>query len=884
MSLGTHLGPYEILAPIGAGGMGEVYKARDTRLDRIVAIKTSKEQFTERFDREARAVAALNHPNICHLYDVGPNYLVMEYVEGPTLAERISTGPIPIAEALATARQIAEALEAAHEKGIVHRDLKPANIKLTPEGKVKVLDFGLAKAFESSTTSSGGPTNSPTLTLASTRAGVILGTAAYMSPEQARGIPADKRADIWSFGVVLFEMLTGRDTFTGPTVSDTLAAVLRADLQWSSLPIDTPAAVRRLLQRCLVRDRNNRLHDIADARLELDEPPEPPSVSTPQPRGPSRWWRAAAAVPVLAFLLLAIVHFREAPEVSVQSSLLPPEKSAFTPMSLTLGGTALSPDGRTLAFLASQEGRNLIWVRRLDSIAARPLPGTENAYTPFWSPDGRFLGFFAEGKLKKIEVAGGPPQVLCQSNFGRGGTWNREGTIVFSGLDRGIYRVPATGGEPVKVTALDPASHESAHYWPTFLPDGRHFLYLARTDNREKDALCVGSVDARPASAKRIEVMKTAADAFYVPAAGSGIWPMQAGWLLFLRETTLFAQRVDPKALRLEGEAVPVVERVGYLGNIGYASFSVSQNGVLAYGHESNLARRLVWMSRDGKPAPIVAEQAFYVMPRLSPDGARLATMIVDAQTGNADIWQIDLAHGITTRFTFDPASDVFPVWSPDGRQIVFSSTRAGPAKLYLKTASGTGNEEKIGSSGPAIQWAFDWSRDGRHILYSETTASAGYDLWTLPAAGERKPVPFLQTPFNETQGQFSPDGRWVAYSSDESGRYEIYVRSFGGTPAKFQISQNGGMQPRWRGDGKELYYLSPDGKMMAVSVKETAEAVERGTPQVLFEDRSLSGATGAAFFYDVTRDGQRFLIVATAEGNSQPLTLVTNWQAGLKK
>ncbi|MEO7145578.1 MAG: protein kinase [Bryobacteraceae bacterium] len=883
LSTGELRGPYEILAPIGAGGMGEVYRARDTRLNRVVAIKISKEQFTERFEREAHAVAALNHPNICTLYDVGPDYLVMEYVEGPTLAERIAAGAIPLDEALPLARQIAEALEAAHEKGIVHRDLKPANIKLTGEGKVKVLDFGLAKAFESGEPDAD-PSNSPTVTLSATRAGVILGTAGYMSPEQARGVAADKRADIWSFGVVLFEMLTGRRAFAGETISDTLAAVLKTDPDWSALPAGTPPPIRRLLRRCLEKDRKKRLHDIADARLEIDEAPEP-QAGDRRRHGWLPWGIAAFFVASTAWLALAPFGSRS-PEGSFQVALLPPEKASFTPVEVNTGGMALSPDGRALAFVATLEGKTLLWVRRLDSLTARPLPGTDGAYLPFWSPDSRFIGFFAGNKLKKIEVAGGPPQDICDAGQGRGGTWNRDGVIVFTAIDRTIRRVRAAGGEPVKLTTLDPAYHENAHYWPDFLPDGRHFLYLARSTVREKSAICVGSIDDQPGTRRRNELVKVNSNGVYGPSLGGGLWGGRAGWLLFLRERTLFAQKFDAVNLKLEGEAVPVAERVGYVVNTAFAAFSVSDTGLLVYGHESNQVGHLIWMSRDGKPSPAVAEPGDYFAPRLSPDGTRLAVGIADAQTGNFNIWQIDLPHGITTRFTFQSARDVYPVWSPDGKQIVFSSLRDGAPNLYLKAAGGAGNEERIGSPSNNVQLPYDWSRDGRYLLYTEHAPGTNDDLWVLPMTGERKPVPLLQTQFDETQGQFSPDGRWVAYISDESNRYEVYVRSFNGPPGKFQISSGGGTEPRWRGDGKELYYVSSDGKMMAAAVKATADGFERETPRVLFEARALSGGGGNFFYhYDVARDGQRFLIVApTEESTAQPLTLVTNWQAGLKK
>ena len=526
---------YRITAKLGEGGMGEVWRATDTKLGREVAIKILPDSFAQdpdrlaRFTREAQVLASLNHPNIAAIYGVEDQALVMELVEGPTLAERIAQGPIPHVEALPIARQIAEALEYAHERGVVHRDLKPANIKVTPEGRVKVLDFGLAKALTSESPGAGpaaSPMSSPTVTIRAGASvmGTILGTAAYMSPEQARGQAVDKRSDIWSFGVVLFEMLTGQQMFKGETVSDTLAAVLKTDPDWAKLPADTPAPIRAVLRRCLERDRKKRLRDIGDAFLEVatysDEPPGPR-------QGWSYWWPVGVALLSLATLVLAVLlvaHFREQLQPTFQVSLLPPEKAAFAPVLSQNGGMAISPDGRTLAFVATQEGRTLLWVRKLDSLIARPLAGTEHAYQPFWSPDNRFLGFFAGNQLKKIEVAGGLAQVICEATIGRGGTWNREGVIVFSGIDRTLYRVPAAGGtSPAKLTALDPTRQENAHYWPEFLPDGKHFLYLARSGGQGKSAILVGSVDGKPGASPRMELVKAAANAKYVPP-GSARW------------------------------------------------------------------------------------------------------------------------------------------------------------------------------------------------------------------------------------------------------------------------------------------------------------------------------------------------------------------------
>jgi serine/threonine protein kinase len=876
LSTGTRVGPYEIIVSVGVGGMGEVYRARDTRLDRNVAVKISAEQFSERFEREARAVAALNHPNVCTLYDVGPNYLVMEFIEGPTLAERIAGGALAAAEALPIARQICEALQAAHDKGIVHRDLKPANIKITPAGVVKVLDFGLAKAFQRPD-GSDHPTVSPTLTLDATRAGVILGTAGYMSPEQARGLPADKRADIWSFGVVFFEMLTGRQIFSGETISDTLAAVLRADLQWSALPSDTAPAIRRLLRRCLARDRNERLHDIADARLEIQEAlsarveSSAPVAAPRSKQNPLPWILAALAL--IAALWLAVNQWRSQPaEPSYRVSLLPPDKSIFTPAGGGAnGGFSISADGGSLAFTATLQGKPMLWVRRLDSLAARPLPGTENASFPFWSPDTKFIGFFAENKLKKIEVAGGPPQVICDASQGRGGTWNREGVIVFSGIDRTLHRVAASGGQPVRITTFDRPDQENAHYWPSFLPDGRHFLYQARNTNREKSAIRVGSLDEKSAPNRHIELLRNRYNAMYAN-----------GWLLFLRDSTLFAQRLDVDHLKLEGDAAPLAEHLGYSASMAFGAFSVSANGNLVYGKDLQQNSRLMWVARDGKLAAIPIEPGSFGDPTLSPDATRFA--ITHELSGNFDIWLVDLAHPVLTRFTFDSALEFHPTWSPDGKQIAFASTRVdGVPKIFVKASNGAGKEEELLPGSKTVQLPSGWSRDGRYLLYSESYPT-GFDVCVVNMTGERKPWKIVESPFNESQGQFSPDGRWISYTSDESGRYEIYVKSFTGAPARYQISTDGGMQSRWRRDGRELYYIAPGGKMMAVAVKSTAETLERETPRQLFEVHLPIGFS-TNYTYDVTADGQRFLIVERTDGeNGDLLTLVTNWPAALRK
>jgi Tol biopolymer transport system component len=675
--------------------------------------------------------------------------------------------------------------------------------------------------------------------------------------------------------VVFFEMLTGRQIFSGETISDTLAAVLRADLQWSGLPSDTAPPIRRLLRRCLERDRNARLHDIADARLEIEEalsaPAEVPAAAPAPPSKPNLLPWLVAVLAIIATAWLAFTQWRGRPaEPSYRASLLPPEKAAFTPAQTLVGGFAVSPDGRSLAFVATQEARTMLWVRPLDSLAARPLPGTENSSYPFWSPDNRFIGFFADNKLKKIEVAGGPPQVICSANQGRGGTWNRDGVIVFTGIDRTLWRVSAAGGEPVHI-ALDHPPEVTAHYWPSFLPDGRHFLYQARHNNRDQSAICVASADGKPGPGRHMELMKSHTNAIYAN-----------GWLLFLRDATLFAQRFDADRLKLEGEAMPIAEHVGFSASLAYGSFSVSATGTLVYGKDLRQNSRLVWATRDGNLTPVPVETGMYLAPSLSPDGTRLA--IGHDSAGNPDIWLVDLIRSVPTRLTFDPAFDIYPVWSPDGKQIAFGSTRVdGTPKLFVKPANGAGTEEQVLPGSKTVQLPSDWSQDGRYVLYTES-GQGGYDLSVATVAGEHKSEKILQTPFNENQPQFSPDGRWISYSSDESGRYEVYVTSFKGAPGKFQISSGGGTQSRWRGDGKELFYISSGGRMMAVPVQLMGESFERETPRQLFEARWLVGLS-TNYTYDVTRDGKRFIAIQPAEGEtSEPLTLIANWPAALRK
>jgi eukaryotic-like serine/threonine-protein kinase len=884
IAAGTRLGPYEIVAPLGAGGMGEVYRAKDIQLGRDVALKVlspalaGDAQYMARFEREAQVLASLNHPNIAILHglqeDSGVRALVMELVEGPTLAERIALGPIPLEEALPIARQIAEALETAHERGIIHRDLKPANVKLTHDGVVKVLDFGLAKALDDDTMPSGA--NSPTITMSATRAGVILGTAAYMSPEQAKGKRVDRRSDVWAFGVVLYEMLTGHPMYSGETAAETLAFVMTKDPALDALPASTPISVRHLLLRCLQRDPRLRLQAIGEARILLSED----SPAAPTPSSVPSAWRTAAFVTALGFALLALavlafVHFREIPPEALLSrfTIPSPEKAAFFP-----NNPIISPDGRRLAFIATSEGRQLLWVRPLESVAAQPLPGTDGAILPFWSADSRFIAFSAGSKLRKIDVAGGPPQTLCDVQpFALGGTWGRDGTIIF-GTNSGLFSVSSAGGVPVRLTSVDSSRQERGHEWPQFLPDDRHFIYLAASNQPENAGIYLASRDSPK---DRKQLVRTPYNAVYAPALQDARGP-QPGHLLFMREGTLMAQAFDEKRWQPAGEAIPVAEQVGVYLDLAF--FSVSKTGVLAYRGGAGQMTQLVWFDRSGRQLQTVGPAAENESLALSPDETRVAVTRQDGR--NRDIWLIDLARDSISRFTFDEAADQMPVWSPDGSRIAFASLRDGPASLYQKISSGAGKDELLLKSSGINAYPDDWSRDGRYLLYTTIQSKGGFDIFLLPMDGDRKAIPFVQSQFREWEGQFSPDAKFIAYCSDESGRPEIYVQSFPVSGAKWMISAGGGVQPRWRRDGKEIFYLSLDRKLMAVEVK-TAGGLEVASAKPLFQTRiggSMFSVSGGSR-YVASANGQRFLINSVpVEAASAPVTLVLNWTASLKK
>jgi len=901
MKSGTRIGPYEVVGALGAGGMGEVWRATDTRLGRQVALKLLPEDFAvdperhARFEREAKVLASLNHPHIAALYGlehVGERHaLVMELVEGDDLAQRLARGPIPVDEAFAIALQVASALEAAHEKGIVHRDLKPANVKVTPDGTVKVLDFGLAKAWEADGPNAN-PSLSPTITAHHTREGVILGTAAYMSPEQARGKPVDRRADIWAFGCLVYEMLTGAQTFAGDTVTDVIAAVVTRDPDWSALPPGVKLRSREVLRRCMEKDPKRRYRDIGDVRFELEESlhqaapatATAPLAAAPLPAAAGRAvrrlvlpWAVAAALAVALAVLAGLIALRARPlpARAVRSHILPPDKTSFA-FDAPIGGPALSPDGTRLAYVARDAaGKTSLYVRPLDSLAAQPLAGTEDVAFPFWSPDSRHLAFFVGGKLKKIDTAGGPAETLCAAPNGRGGSWNADGVIVFApDVYSGIERVSAAGGASTAFTTLDKARKQTSHRWPAFLPDRRHFLYWAGTPlnatDVKTDGIYLGTIDGGAAS-------------FLVQADSNAVYAAP-GYVLFLRDQSLVAQPFDAGRLALAGESFPIAEQIANPQNYRHGCFAVSENGTLVYQSGDVGLVQTVWLDASGHTTGTVGAPMTIEGIRLSPDGQRLAEHASEGGSKNSDVWIVDLARGVRTRFTFGPSADIDPIWSPDGGRVIFASNQQAHMDIYVKNASGAGEAEPLLVS-EATKYATDWSPDGRFVAVTvlDPSRRTGLDLCILAMSGERVLSPFLESEFNEGNARFSPNGRWLAYQSNASGRIEVYLTPFPGPGGKWQVSQGGGVQPVWRRDGAVLYFHSPDGKLMEATVTEHGQAMEAGTPRVLFEAQ-FGGVPTGSWAYEVAPKGDRFLALLSQRDGPNPLTLVTNWTAGLQR
>ena len=885
---GFRLGSYEIVAPLGAGGMGEVYRARDTRLGRDVAVKVLPEAFAAdaermgRFEREAKVLASLNHPTIATIHGLedsgGTRGLVMELVEGPTLADRIAKGPIPIDEAVAIAKQIAEGLEYAHERGIVHRDLKPANIKVTADDSVKILDFGLAKALEGDPASIDIST-SPTISRMATQAGIILGTAAYMSPEQAKGKTVDRRTDIWSFGCVLYEMLTGMMAFSGETVTDTLAAVIKSEPDWSLLPGNTPPAMRNLLQRCLKKDARRRLQSIGDARIAIEDvlsgATEESStsgavavaqVSIPAWRRTLPWALAGLlAVALIASLLFWKLTTLEPLASPVLSYIPPPPNMTFRDFGFGAGPVVVSPDGKQLAFSATDEnGVTSLYVRPLASDQSHAVAGTEDAAAPFWSPDGGSLGFFADQKLKTVNLANGNVQVLLdasQATCSAGAAWSPSGTILYTpgGCVGPLTGISASGGKPSPASTLE--SGETAQESPAFLPDGQHYLYVSACHYL---GLC-------PSPSVWMGALRSSEQKLVLKDAVSP--QFAAGHLLFFRDNHVFAQPFDPATGKVSGEASALAEAEAY---------SVSGNGVLAY-QGGTLKGRMEWLDRSGNPLGSVGPVAVYNSVRISPDGKYILAEVQDPQSNSSDLWSYPASGGVGTRLTFGPGSKEFSVWSPDGKYIAYTCQPDGKPGICRKPANGSGTEEKLFTFGSDIKGALvvDWSPDGRYLSLNEKiTTTLLTETSILPLFGDRKPFQVAPVTAQQYDGAFSPDGRWLAYFSYESGRPEVYVVLFPGPGGKFQISQNGGWNCRWDKKG-HLYFLSMGNRLMEAALGFNGGAVQVKAIHPLF---TVSVPGFAAPFFDVSADGSRFLVVSSADPNaSRSIGLLLDWQARLK-
>jgi serine/threonine-protein kinase len=889
LASGARLGPYEILAPLGAGGMGEVYGAKDTKLGRDVALKILPSEFTHdperiaRFKREAQVLATLNHPHIAAIYGLeeseGVQALVLELVEGPTLADRIVQGPIPFDQALPIAKQIAEALEAAHEAGIIHRDLKPANIKVRPDGTVKVLDFGLAKAFAPDAASARARdlSESPTITSpATTRMGVILGTAAYMSPEQAKGKPVDKRADIWAFGAVLYEMLIGTKPFPGDDVSQTLARVIDRDPDWDALPRAVPPALQVFLRRCLQKPPRQRVQDIGDVRLALEGAFDtPPTVTSTAPDRTLSLWHRPLAVAILALSLAAVTSLVTSVACFAWWGIARPERRAVTRLVIPLpptapltpevvGKVALSPDGRALVYVGGTGPQRRLYVRRLDQINVVPVAGTEGAVQPFFSPDSQWVGFAAAEELKKVRLAGGPPVTVCKlpSAFG-GASWGVNDVILFGALQSGLWRVPAAGGEANPVTTLE--AGETGHVTPDILPGGKAVIFTILSGLDVSATGRIGAVSLATRGGRR--------------AFLEGFTPRYAstGHIIFWQSGALWAVPFDLSRLEPMGEPVQVVESV-FSGS--YARFSLSADGTLVYVPSAapDAERTLVLVDRKGRATPVGEAKAQYLYPRFSPDGRRVAVNIGGGVGGGGEIQICDLERHTCSRLT----SGSYPVWTPDGSRVTFNATsRSGDVDLYWKRSDGSGEAEPL-LIRPGIQWPFSWSPDGQVLTFNEVQpGGVGLDLWLLRRGGEATPL--VVTSFDQRMATFSPDGRWIAYQSNESGRFEIYVRPYPGPGGRELVSTNGGREAVWSRDGHELFYREGN-RLMVVSL-DTSAGFKAGLPRMIFEGYvSLISGTN----YDVSPDGQRFVMVqgsqtAGAVGPTE-LRLVLNWFEELKQ
>ncbi len=902
--IGSNLSHYNITDKLGEGGMGEVYKAEDSQLGREVAIKVLPEAFTEdperlaRFEREARVLAALDHPSIAAIYGLeeaeGRKLLVMQLAPGETLQERIARGPLPMHDALTIARQIADALEAAHEKGIIHRDLKPGNVMVSPEGTVKVLDFGLAKALESETDASGSApslTMSPTLTAHMTTAGVLLGTAGYMSPEQARGEAADKRADLWAFGVVLWEMLTGKQLFIGKTLSDTLAGVLRADPEFEDLPEETPSQIRRLLRRCLEREARDRLPDATSARLELvdalagtvdGDSTHPAAVveATPEPA-----WRRLLpwAIAGLSFLGLIALALLSRPQPSFTEEPVRLDATVSTePLWMTLGSSIeLAPDGSRLAYVTGDETERTLWTRSLGQLQGAVLAGGASAdivYHPVFSPDGEWIAYVTPGELKKIPVSGGASITLCDVELSRGATWLPDDTIIVSPTGRdGLSRVSANGGELQPLTRLDEGEKETSHRWPQAMPDGKAVIFTVFTQAMPSaDEALIAVADVETGEHKILH--RGGYYGRYVPT----------GHLVYIHEGTLFAVPFDPETREIAGSAAPVVQGITASVGAGGAQFSFADNGTLTYisGELGVPEYPAVWVDRNGQVTRLWETPASYANPRLSPEGKRLAFSILDGS--NWDVWVYDLEREVATRLTFHDGYDADQIWSPDGEYLIFTSDRDGAANLYRKRADGSGEAEAL-TEGELQMYPISLSPDGK-VALAEANAET-IDIYVISLDGSTAPEPYLVTSFLERDPVFSPNGRWVAYASNESGRFQIYVRPYPSAGGRWQVSDESGRWPIWSRDGRELFYRTNDAVMVA-DVETDGPTFRVGKARRLFEGRFRGGIQGIALAgfvfpdYDAAADGQRFVMFPDEEDRltKTQATFVFNWFEELEK
>jgi serine/threonine protein kinase len=876
LSAGTRLGPYEILERLGAGGMGEVYRARDTKLGREVAVKVLPEDLARdegrvaRFEREARVLASLNHPHIATLHgfeqEADIRFLVMELVEGEDLATRLKRSPLPLREALRLFLQVAKGLEAAHEKGVIHRDLKPANMEVTQEGTVKILDFGLAKAIlPTSAIARGDLSQSPTQS--ATHHGEIMGTAAYMSPEQAQGRTLDKRTDIWAFGCCLYEALTGKAAFLGETVSDTIASVLRQEPDWRRLPDTTPRPVRGLLGRCLRKDANERLHDIADARIEIEdalsEPPEAAPSAIPPTTLPRWWWRLAPWA--LAALAVGVAFWSWCRTPTPASSTtkraviplpenVPLALAESAPLGIGRRSLALSPDGSQLAYVANRDGVPQLYLRPMDGFASTAIPGTEGAFHPFFSPDGTWVGFFTSTELKKVSVLGGDPVTLCEARNTLGGSWAPDGKVYFSqAFGSGLYRVPAEGGRPAEIASRQELYSYS---WPEALPPGDTVL-VSRTG--------VGIVAVSEGIAEEITVIKKGHHARYA----------STGHLIYARGGGLMAVPFDVDRQEVTGTPIPLLDDLR-TESMGAAQFSFSLEGSLIYASGSSMAEgTLVMVDRQGKVESLGFPMARWGTFRFAPEGRRVA-IVVPGVTW--DIWLYDLARRTQTRLTFE-GNNGSPVWSPDGKWLAFTSDRTGSRNIFRRLADGSGETEQLTTSQNSQHLA-DWSADGKWLVFVEYSVDTSYDIWALPTDEPRTPKPLVQTPFRESLMRVSPDGRWLAYTSDASGQFEVYVRPLAGPGGTFQISGDGGEEPVWSPKGDKLFYSEGQRLMVVSTTTEPDFSAEK--PELLFE---LNYINLPGHSYDIAPDGRRFLFVkAKVQPATTQLMLVVNWFEELKR